>query len=93
MIESVFDVQPVAAREKSSDVGNLLEVLGSSYDTDVPKLPEPGYVIPSSLCLSSINPSGGTRLPLAVAPLTNDEEPTVFLKMIESGMLAGFPGY
>lgn len=85
LIESVWDVPPVAARETSNDVGNLLEVLSDNYQLTVPSLPNPGYVVPSSLCLSSTNPSGGT-----VAP---DDEPTIFLQMIQSGMLSGFPGY
>ncbi|MGA8596057.1 MAG: alkaline phosphatase family protein [Bryobacteraceae bacterium] len=86
LIESVWNVPAVAAREMSNDVGNLLDVLDpANYQPEVPNLPNPGYVIPSSLCLSSTNPSGSS-------PLTNDDEPTVFLKMIASGMLKGFPG-
>ena len=88
LIESVWNVPPVAARETSNDVGNLLEALSSNYETAVPALPNPSYVVPSSLCLSSINPSVTTA-----APLTNDDEPTVFVKMLESGMLKGFPGH
>lgn len=84
LIESVWDVAPVAARESSNDVGNLLSVLGSQYEPAVPALPNQGYVVPSSLCTSSTDPSG--------APLP-DDEPTVFLAMIRSGMLKGFPGY
>jgi len=93
MIESVFDVPPVAARETSNDVGNLFAVLSQTqYETAVPELPNPGYVIPSSLCLSSINPDGSST---SVPPTTNPpnaEETTVFLDMIRSGMLVGFPG-
>jgi len=85
LIESVWDVPPVAAREKSSDVGNLLEVLSSNHQPDLPTLPDPGYVTPSSLCMSSTDPSG--------APSSPDDEPTVFLGMIHSGILTGFPGY
>jgi hypothetical protein len=89
LIESVFNVPPLAARETSNDVGNLLEVLDeTNYQPEVPDLPNAGYVVPSSLCESSTNPSGS---PVSV-PTTNDDEPTVFLKMIASGMLAGFPG-
>jgi phospholipase C len=91
LIESVWDVPPLAERETSSDVGNLLDVLDpASYQAAVPDLPNPGYVIPSSLCFSSIDPSASSTF---ADPLTNDEEPTVFLKMISSGMLKGFPGY
>jgi phospholipase C len=92
LIESVFNVPPVAARETSSDVGNLLELLdGANYQPEIPELPNPGFVIPSSLCLSSI--SASTPTSALDVPLTRDDEPTVFLKMIQSGMLARFPGY
>ncbi|HEX4231305.1 MAG TPA: alkaline phosphatase family protein [Bryobacteraceae bacterium] len=99
LIETVFDVAPLAAREESDDVGNLLTALNlANPQTAVPALPQPGSVIPSSLCLSSINPA---EIPARVSPeLTNrtltvrdDEESTVFLQMINSGMLKGFPGY
>ena len=89
LIESVWHVPPVAARESSNDVGNLMETLGSDYQPAVPALPHPGYVLPSSLCLSSINPEAMA----AAEPLTNDDEPTVFSRMIESGMVKGFPGH
>jgi phospholipase C len=89
LIESVFNVAPVAARETSNDVGNLLDLIDqANYNPQVPALPNPGYVTPSSLCLSSTDPSGSSS-PIDVQ-LNN--EPTVFLKMIASGMLAGFPG-
>jgi phospholipase C len=92
LIESVFNVSPLAARETSNDVGDLLEVLdAANYHPGVPDLPNPGYVVPSSLCQSSINPSGSSS-PISV-PVTDDDEPTVFLAMIASGMLAGFPGH
>jgi phospholipase C len=87
MIESIWDVPPLAARETSDDVGNLIEVLRAKYQTAVPVLPDPGYVIPSSLCFSSTDPSGSQ------SPLTIDDEPTIFLQMIKSGMLAGYPGH
>jgi phospholipase C len=84
LIESVWDVKPLAARETSDDVGNLLEVLAKSHHPVVPALPDAGYVTPSSVCMSSTDPSG---MP---AP---DDEPTIFLQMIQSGMLKGFPGH
>jgi len=84
LIETIWDVPPLAARETSTDVGNLLSVLNpNNYDAAVPTLPSPRHVIPSSFCSSS----------LTSAPITGDREPTVFQKMIENGMLAGFPGY
>lgn len=88
LIESVWNVPPVAARESSDDVGNLLEAFSGSYQPAVPALPDPGYVLPSSLCLSSINPEV-----MMAEPLTNDDEPTVFSRMLESGMIKGFPGH
>jgi phospholipase C len=88
MIESIWNVPPVAARETSNDVGDLLEVLSDTYQPAVPSLPDPGYVIPSSLCTSSTSPSGAPA-----GPLANDDEPTTFLRMRLSGMLAGFPGF
>ncbi len=94
MIESVFEVPPVAARESSNDVGNLLGALSEvQYETAIPDLPNPGYVVPSSLCVSSTDPNGSSSpIPPITNPLTNDEETTVFREMIRSGMLAGFPG-
>jgi phospholipase C len=83
LIESVWDVPPVAARETSNDVGNLIEVLGETHQPVVPALPDPGYVIPSSLCVSSI---GG---PDALV-LRKDDEPTTFLKMLESDLVRSF---
>jgi len=85
LIESVWNVPPLAARETSDTVGNLIEVLNlGNPQVSVPTLPQPRHVIPSSLCRSSINPNG------VPGP---DDESTVFLRMINSGMLAGFPGY
>jgi len=84
LIESVWNVPPLAARETSDTVGNLLDVLDlASPQPSVPALPQPPYVTPSSLC-TSLGPSS-TPGP--------DDETTVFLRMINSGMLAGFPGY
>ena len=92
LIESVFNVPPVAARETSNDVGDLLEVLDeTNYQPEIPELPNPGFVIPSSLCLSSINPSAVSSA--RDVPRNRDDEPTVFLKMIRSGMLDRFPGH
>jgi phospholipase C len=79
LIKSVWGVPPLAARETSTDVGNLLDLLDfSNPQPAVPRLPQQHYVVPSSLCLNSISPS---------------DEPTVFSQMIGSGMLKGFPGY
>jgi hypothetical protein len=55
-------------------------------------------VFPSSFCFSSINPAEipvGVRPEMIPRPMVNrsDEEPTIFLRMINSGMLKGFPGF
>jgi phospholipase C len=59
LIESVWNVPPLAARETSSDVGNLLDALNlNNPQPSVPSLPEPRYVIPSKLCLSAASARG-----------------------------------
>ncbi len=101
LIEAVFNVAPLAVREESNDVGNLLTALNlHNSHPAVPSLPHPGYVIPSSLCFSSID---AADLPAAViselarrppsAIFRDDEEPTIFLQMINKGMVKGFPGH
>lgn len=87
LIETVWSVPPLAARETSSDVGNLLDVFELRYQPQIPVLPSPGYVIPSSLCTSN---SGGTD---SAAPSSTDQEPTVFKQMIERGLAQGYPGF
>jgi phospholipase C len=63
LIESIWNVPPLAARETSSDVGNLLDVLNlNNPQPSVPSLPEPRYVIPSKLCLS-VAPAQGLVFP------------------------------
>ncbi len=99
LIESVFDVPPLAARGESNDVGNLLSVINLANAAVVaPSLPRPGYVFPSSFCFSISNPTdlpAGVKSSQAPRPTTlrDDEEGTTFLKMINSGMLKRFPGY
>jgi phospholipase C len=57
MIESVFNVKPLAARETSSDVGNLLSVIDlNNSPQPAPALPQPQPVTPQKVCLSSIGP-------------------------------------
>jgi phospholipase C len=82
LIESVWNVPYLAAREESSDVGNLLEVFDfSSPSSTVPALPSPGFVVPSSICESDIVSS------------RPDSEANVFQHMVDSGMLKAWPGY
>jgi phospholipase C len=86
LIESVWGLAPLTARDASTDVGNLLSVLNlNNPQPAVPSLPLLGYVEPSSLCLSTTNPSGGTNF--------GDDESGAFIQMVNSGMLKGFPGY
>jgi len=99
MIEGVFEVPPLAAREKSSDVGNLLTALDlATTQVSVPSLPQPGSVFPLSFCFNNILSPAVETSGVGAAEETNaqtgreDEEPTIFLKMINSGMLKGFPG-
>jgi len=82
LIESVFGVPPLAARESSADVGDLLEVFDFDRPSStVPALPSPGFVIPSTICQSDL------------APSRPDSEAGIFQRMTESGMLRGWPGY
>jgi phospholipase C len=96
LIESVWPkVEPLGARETSSDVGDLLDVLGTNYDPAVPSLPNPGYVFPSSICFSDVPFVTGEAVPQVNlrAATRPDDEATTFAKMIQSGMVKGFPGY
>lgn len=62
MIESVFNVPPMAARETSNDVGNLLSAIDlNRAPMGAPPLPQPQPVIPQTLCASSISPGGLAR--------------------------------
>ncbi len=55
MIESVFKVAPLAPRETSNDVGNLLSVINLNNPPQAaPVLPMPQPVIPQTICGSSI---------------------------------------
>lgn len=81
LIESVFDVPPMAARETSGDVGNLLSAIDlGRRPQPAPTLPSPGSVFPQKVCLSSINPGG---LSASVR--------TPFHRMADAGMFDGWP--
>lgn len=55
MIESVFGIKPLAARETSNDVGNLLSAIDlNNVPQPAPVLPQPKPVIPQTICGSSI---------------------------------------
>jgi hypothetical protein len=56
----VFHVRPLAARERSNTVGNLLSVINiNSKPMPAPALPRLEPVTPQTICTSSINPGGG----------------------------------
>jgi phospholipase C len=86
MIESVFNVQPLAARETSSDVGNLLSTIDfHRQPKSAPALPMPQPVKPESLCASSINPGGGLA--------RSDDEANGFVRLEEAALARGWPVY
>jgi len=88
MIEWVFNVAPLAAREKSTDVGNLLSVIKlSNPTTALPVLPRPQPVIPQKICSSSIGPSGITPLE------RRDAESRGFQRLHEAARQRGWPVY
>jgi hypothetical protein len=86
MIESVFNVAPLAAREISSDVGNMLTAinLGNS-PLGAPSLPQPQQVVPQTICSSSISP--GTAGPL----VRTDDESRSFMRLHQTARERGWP--
>ncbi len=85
LIEAVFGVPPLAARETSNTVGNILELIDLSAPLKAaPQLPTASPVTPQKLCSSSISPTivpGATRI---------DFESS-FQRMIDAGLLEGWP--
>jgi phospholipase C len=87
MIESVFGVRPLAARETSNTVGNLLSVLDlSNKPKAAPALPRPQPVTPQTLCESSINPGGG------LGPRADDESSS-FQQLEKAALARGWRVY
>jgi phospholipase C len=85
MIESVFNVPPMAARETSSDVGNLLSVIDlNRAPMAAPPLPQPQPVTPQTLCASSISPGGGLYSP---------PEPNSFQRLARVALQRGWRVY
>jgi len=83
MIESVFNVKPLAARETSSDVGNLLSVINLNNPlTALPVLPLPQPVTPQSTCSSSIGPLE-----------RRDDESRGFQRLHQAARQRGWPVY
>jgi phospholipase C len=88
MIESVFNVPPMAARETSGDTGNLLTAIDlSSPAQAAPTLPMPSFVTPQKICSSSINPGGGS----AGDPAEQDHNS--FQKLADSPLMNGWKVY
>ncbi len=86
-IEAVFNVPPLAARETSSDVGNILDAIDLSKPPQpAPVLPTAKPVIPQTICGSSINPNT-----LSAAVVREDDDVNGFVKMVESGLMKGWP--
>jgi phospholipase C len=86
MIESVFNVQPLAARETSDTVGNLLSVINFNRTPKAgPALPTPQPVVPQKICASSINPGGGLTRP--------DDEPNSFQRLEKAALARGWRIY
>jgi phospholipase C len=90
MIESVFSVKPLAARETSSDVGNLLSVIDCSGPSrPAPALPQPQPVIPQTICLSTIVSSSSS----STAMVRSDDESRGFQRLEQAARQRGWPIY
>jgi len=88
MIESVFGVQPLAARETSDTVGNVLTVVDlNSPGKPAPALPQPQPVPPQTLCPSGISPSA------LLANPREDDESNSFQKLAKAARERGWPVY
>jgi phospholipase C len=86
LIESVFNVPPMAARETSGDVGNLLSLINLDAEPQpAPALPSPSPVFPQQVCASSINPSGGD------ADAAIEQDHNSFQKFADSPLMQGWP--
>jgi phospholipase C len=86
LIESVFGVPPLAARETSTDVGNLLDAINFTRPVrPAPVLPTANPVVPQKLCASST----ATNVEIPGAMRVHFE--SSFQAMIDAGMLDGWP--
>ncbi len=89
MVESVFGVRPLAARETSNDVGNLLSVINfNNRPASAPALPLPQPVAPQTLCASSIT-TPGTATPL----VRTDSEANGFQQLHDAAIRRGWRVY
>jgi hypothetical protein len=86
LIESVFDVPALAARETSSLIGNFLDVIDlTSPVKPAPLLPTANPVVPQKLCASST--AANVEIPGAMRVHFESS----FQAMIDAGMLDGWP--
>jgi phospholipase C len=91
LIESVFGVAPLAARETSTDVGNILDVIDVTRPAmAAPQLPVANPVFPQQLCTGG-GITDGSGLPTSVSGVTRIRRPSPFHRMIEAGMLDAWP--
>jgi phospholipase C len=94
MIESVFGIAPLAARETSNDTGNLLSLIELNNEPIVaPALPLPAAMPPQAICLSSISPSSSGGSPVVVPLSRSDDEPSGFQKLEQAARERGWPIY
>jgi phospholipase C len=100
MIESVFNVKPLAARETSNDVGNLLTAidLNKTPPAAAPVLPLPQPVAPQNLCASSITsvilPRPLGRAGIVRPPIVRrDDEAGSFQRLRDAAVSRGWPVY
>ena len=91
MIESVFDVKPLAARETSADVGNLLSAIDlNNPPMSAPVLAQPQPVTPQTICSSSFIGSPSTSTALLAR---RDDESKGFQMLEEAARTRGWPVY
>ncbi len=87
MIETVFNVPPMAARETSGDTGNLLSLIDLSNPAQAaPTLPLPNSVFPQKICSSSISPGGVVNPDAAI-----EQDHNSFQKLADAPCMAGWP--
>ncbi len=86
LIETVFNVPPMGARETSGDVGNILSAIDLSNPPQAaPTLPTPSPVTPQRICPSSISPGG--------SPATDavEQDHNSFQLLADSELMKGWP--
>ena len=90
LIEKVWDLEPLGARDASNEVGSFLNLLNlGSAPVPWPTLPMPrSHAIPDKICFSSIDPN-------IIAAHTPAQARTIatFQDFLESGVCDGWPIY